>query len=63
MPHEPATVTTALLAKELGVHRNTVINWVRTEFLVPDHVTTLGYARWRPSSVRRIRRQVQARAA
>ncbi len=63
MPREQATVTTTELAEALGVHRNTILNWIDRGELTPDRVTTLGWSYWRPSSVERLKRKHVHRAA
>lgn len=60
------TIGTTELAEILGVHRNTVIAWIRSKLIRPDHVT-LGqrWARFDRASVRAIKKQMKsgARAA
>lgn len=63
MAREEKTVGATGLAAALGVHRNTIANWLRNKIIPQPDMWTLGgrYARWKLSTVRAIRRRFKQR--
>lgn len=58
----PETITTAEVARRVGVTTNTVRRWVREGILRPDVQTPGGHSRYRPSTVRRLQRRMRIAA-
>lgn len=58
-----ASLTTTQLAEQLGVAPSTVRVWIWRGVMRPDARTPGGHARFRPSTVDKIRRRMRAAAA
>lgn len=58
MARQEETIGTVELAEELGVHRNTIGNWMKQKVIRPDEWTLGGrQARWKRSTVRALKKK------
>lgn len=64
MARTEKTVGATQLAEALGVHRNTIANWMKDKIIRPDMWTLGGrHARWKLSTVRALQRRFKKRLA